>query len=70
MSQKYYDIASAVQKVFEETLFHMLNFLYKKTKNNKLVLSGGCALNSLANGKIIYNTPFKNIFIQFFIKFS
>ena len=41
----------------------MLNHLYKKTKNSNLVLSGGCALNCLANGKIAKNTNFKNIFI-------
>ena len=63
VSKIYFDLARAVQQVFEETLFYMLNNLYKKTKNSNLVLSGGCALNSLANGKIINNTKFKNIFI-------
>lgn len=42
----------------------MCKFLYEKTKSKNLLLSGGCAMNTLANGKIIPNTGFKSIFIQ------
>ena len=44
-----------LKKVFEDILFNSLNALYKKTKSKNLVFAGGCALNCLANGKIIKN---------------
>lgn len=62
---KYHeDIAASLQKVTEEVLFKMLNHLYGMTKCKNVCLAGGVALNSVANGKILRNTPFKNIFIQ------
>ena len=63
MIPRYENIAAATQQVFEETLFHMLNILYKKHPSKNLILSGGCALNSLANGKILKNTSFENLYI-------
>ena len=63
MSSRYQDIAAATQLVFEETLFSLLNHLYKKHPTPNLILSGGSALNSLANGKILKHTLFKNLFI-------
>lgn len=63
MTSRYEDIAAATQLVFEETLFSLLNHLYKKYPISNIILSGGSALNSLANGKILKNTPFKNLFI-------
>jgi carbamoyltransferase len=61
---RHFDIAASVQKVFEETLFHLLRWLHEQTRSRNLCLAGGCALNSLANGKIVENTPFEQIFIQ------
>lgn len=63
MNSRYENIAAATQQVFEETLFFMLKKLYQKHPSDNLVLSGGSALNSLANGKILKNTPFKNLYI-------
>jgi len=63
LTSEYYNVAYAAQQVFEETLFHILNNFYKKTNNSNLVFSGGCALNCLANGKIIHKTNFKKMFI-------
>lgn len=63
MNPRYENIAAATQQVFEESLFHLLNNLYKKHPSENLLLSGGSALNSLANGKILKNTPFKNLYI-------
>lgn len=57
------DLAASVQKITEETIFHVLNQLYKKTKTDTLCIAGGVAQNSLANGKIYLNTPFKKIYI-------
>jgi carbamoyltransferase len=58
------DIAASLQYVYEEILFNLCNYLKKITKCENIILSGGCAMNTLANGKIIKNTGFKNIFIQ------
>jgi carbamoyltransferase len=57
------NLSSSVQSVYEDAVFHILNYLHKKYKNDNLTLSGGCAQNSLANGKIIKNSNFKNLFI-------
>ena len=64
VTQRHFDIAASVQKVFEETLFHLLRWLHEQTGSRSLCLAGGCALNSLANGKIVENTPFERVFIQ------
>jgi carbamoyltransferase len=59
------DIAASAQAVYEFIFFDILNKLYTKSKNNNLCLSGGCAMNSVANGKIINNTPYKKIYINY-----
>jgi carbamoyltransferase len=61
--QKHKDIAASAQLMYEKSLFHILNFAFDKTKSINLCLAGGCAMNSVANGKIIKNTSFKNIYI-------
>lgn len=63
IEQKHKDLACSVQSIYEETLFHMLNDLYDKNGNENLCISGGCAQNSLANGKILKNTGFNNLFV-------
>jgi carbamoyltransferase len=63
MNSRYENIAAATQQVFEETLFFMLQKLYQKHPSDNLILSGGSALNSLANGKILTHTPFKSLYI-------
>ncbi len=64
VAQRHYDIAASVQKAYEETLFDMLRWLQKETGSRNLCMAGGCALNSLANGKISNNTPFENLYFQ------
>ncbi len=64
MTPRHQDIAAALQLVFEEAMTNMLNHLYQETKCENVVLAGGCALNSVYNGKILRKTPFKNIWIQ------
>ena len=63
LNKKYFDIAYAGQKVFEDIYYHVINLLYKKNKSENLMISGGCALNCVANGKITSKTRFKNVFI-------
>ena len=64
ITKKHMDLAKSVQTVYENILFHILENLYDKYKSVNLSLSGGCAMNSVANGKIIEKTPFKNIYIS------
>lgn len=58
------DLAASVQRVFETCAFHVLRGLHSRVPVDALCLAGGCAMNSVANGKIRANTPFKNLFIQ------
>jgi carbamoyltransferase len=58
------DIAASIQDVYEKAFFHILNYAYKISGVSNLSLAGGCALNSLANGKIFDSTPFKEVYIQ------
>ena len=64
VNQRHKDIAAAVQLIYEEILFKILNHVYKETKCENIVIAGGCGLNSVANGKILRNTKFMNILIQ------
>lgn len=64
LTQRHMDIARSVQQMYEEAFFHLLNALYVRHGNDCLSLAGGCAMNSVANGKIYKNTPFKKIYIQ------
>jgi carbamoyltransferase len=58
------DIAASLQRRLEEVAFHVLNHLHEKTGLADLGLSGGVAYNSVMNGKILLNTPFKRVFVQ------
>lgn len=64
VTKQHADVASSAQVVVEETIFHIVNHLYKLTKLDNLCMAGGVALNSVANGKLTINTPFRKIFIQ------
>jgi len=64
ITKKHKDIAAALQLITEEVMIKMLNHLYKVTKCDNLVVSGGVGLNSVFNGKILKNTPFKNFWSQ------
>lgn len=63
LSAYHKDLAASVQKITEETLFHILTALHRRTGMKNLCIAGGVAQNSVANGKISLNTPFKNIYI-------
>jgi len=58
------DLAASVQRIFEEAAFHILRGAHDRIPADALCLAGGCAMNSVANGKIRRNTPFKQVFIQ------
>jgi len=63
LSQYHMDLAASIQKVSEIVIFHVAEDLYQKTGNPNLCLTGGCAQNSVANGKLIANTSFKKLFV-------
>ncbi len=64
LEQKHFDIARSIQGMYEEAFFHLLNKLHGRYKLDDLTLAGGCAMNSVANGKVRQNTPFKRVYIQ------
>jgi carbamoyltransferase len=64
ITQRDMDLAFALQHRFEETFFHLLNDLHARVGLDDLVMAGGCALNSVANGKIFDRTPFRHTYIQ------
>lgn len=64
VTQRHKDIAAALQLIYEEILFKILNHVHKEIKSDNLILAGGCGLNSVANGKILKNTKFKKIWTQ------
>ena len=64
IESKHMDIASSTQIVFEEIAIKILNRLYDLNNSDNLCLSGGCAMNSVFNGKILQNTKYKNIYIN------
>lgn len=63
-SQRDMDLAFAVQHHFENAYLHLLNLLYREVPLPRVVLAGGCALNSVANGKIFKATPFNETVIM------
>jgi carbamoyltransferase len=63
LSQYHKDMAASVQRFTEQLIFHILNHLHKKTGLENVCIAGGVAQNSVANGKITRNTPFKNVYI-------
>lgn len=57
-------VAWALQKVFEETMADCLTTLHERTGSERVVLSGGCMMNSVFNGRVTGLTPFNDVFIS------
>jgi carbamoyltransferase len=64
VTERHEALAASLQVVYEEALFHVLNGLYEQTGQRSLCLAGGCAMNSVANGKIRERTPFEHVYVQ------
>ncbi len=64
LTQFHMDIASSIQNVTEEIVLKLTMSLSKEYKSRNLCLAGGVALNCVANGKILKNNIFENIWIQ------
>jgi carbamoyltransferase len=64
ISQKEMDLARSIQVVTEEIMLRMANYIHSETGQKKLCLAGGVALNCVANGRILRECPFDDIWIQ------
>jgi carbamoyltransferase len=64
LTQREMDLAASVQHVTEEIMLKLTRSIYKETGQKNLCLAGGVALNCVANGKILRDSKFKNIWIQ------
>jgi carbamoyltransferase len=64
LEQRHRDIARSVQGMYEEAFFHLLRKLHGAYGEDAIALAGGCAMNSVANGKIRRLTPFDRVYIQ------
>jgi carbamoyltransferase len=64
LDERHRDIAHSAQVMYEETFFHLLANLHRRHGLDSLTLAGGCAMNSVANGKVKRATPFKRLYVQ------
>jgi carbamoyltransferase len=64
MNEREFDIAASVQKVCEEIVLTMARYIHGETGLDRLCMAGGVALNCVANGRVIRETPFKQLFVQ------
>ncbi len=64
LEQRHRDIARSVQAMYEEAFFNLLDALHRRHRIDSLTLAGGCAMNSVANGKVKRLSPFKRVYIQ------
>lgn len=64
LTDRHWNIAASAQAMYEEAFFHLLGHVAKATRRTRLALAGGCAMNSVANGKIFELSPFKEVYIQ------
>src|SRR5580765_6863007 len=64
LEQRHMDLAASIQSVTEEIFLKMGNYSHRETGSSNLVLAGCVALNCVANGKLLREGPFKNIWIQ------
>lgn len=63
LEQRHKDLARSAQAMYEEAFFALLKALHAKYQCPHLALSGGCAMNSVANGKVYLNSPFKRMYL-------
>jgi carbamoyltransferase len=64
LEAKHEAIAASLQVAFEGAALHVLRHVQKSTGSTRLCFAGGCAMNSVANGKIREQTGFREVFIQ------
>jgi len=63
-NERYADIAASIQAVTEEALLTMARAAHRETGFPRLCMAGGVALNSVANGRVLRETPFEELYVQ------
>ncbi|MFM8469710.1 MAG: carbamoyltransferase [Limisphaerales bacterium] len=63
LDQRHKDLARSAQAMYEEALFALLTALHERYRCPNLALSGGCAMNSVANGKVYLQSPFRRMYL-------
>lgn len=64
LTKHHWDIACSAQKALEETALHLAGEIHKMTSEENLCMAGGVAFNSVMNGRLFHETPFKRFFVQ------
>jgi carbamoyltransferase len=64
ITQREMDLARSIQVITEEAMLKMARFVHKETGMKRLCMAGGVALNCVANGRILREGPFADIWIQ------
>ncbi|MFZ5781758.1 MAG: carbamoyltransferase [Pseudomonadota bacterium] len=64
LEDRHRDIARSVQATYEDAFFNLLAAVHRRYGVDALVLAGGCAYNSVANGKVLERSPFKRLYVQ------
>lgn len=63
LTRRHMDIAASAQSLYEDAFFHLLNHLQRQSGMKNLALAGGCAMNSVANGKVFERTEFRELYV-------
>jgi carbamoyltransferase len=64
LESRHEDVASSLQHVLGEIYLHLVATLWERTRIPRIALAGGVALNAVANGRIIPETPFTDVYVQ------
>jgi carbamoyltransferase len=64
IDERHRDIAHSTQAMYEAAFFNLLRNLHRQQSLTDIALAGGCAMNSVANGKIRRMTPFRRVYVQ------
>jgi carbamoyltransferase len=64
LEARHHDLAASTQALYEEAFFNLLAHVEERTGARALCLAGGCAMNSVANGKVRRRTPFAELYVQ------
>jgi carbamoyltransferase len=64
IENRHRDIAASLQAAYEDAFFHLLDHVSARSQSTNLCIAGGCAMNSVANGKVFERSSFEDIYIQ------
>lgn len=64
LTQRHMDIARSIQEIVEEVVLTLVRHLHSETRSCNLCMAGGVALNCVANGRVLRDGPFENLWIQ------